>query len=424
MDKETQHDISKYRLSKFIIRIEKDDEWLLYNSVTGGIVLLKGEDDLIESLGSLIEMKFYVPLEFDEYKWIKDMRKQPSPNETKRSINGFTILTSTDCNARCYYCYEKGQRRISMSEKIANDTADYIAKVSDNSPVDIRWFGGEPLFNTRAIDIICNSLISKGVEYKSTMVSNGLLFTDSNIIKAKELWRVRNVQITLDGTKDVYQKAKAYKGAKGDEFDKVINNIKKLIDTGIHVSIRLNQGDKNTEDLIQLVEYLSTEFGRRKKEISVYNSLLFGSGEDSSVIDSKTYNNFLRLQDKILDCNFFRKNVLKGELRIKHCMADNDSSIIITPEGNLGKCEHFTDTHIIGSIYSSEFDNTEIQKWKETLQPEQKCFSCALYPQCVRIKMCPIEGKHCSLTQCENKLYLIKRALLKKLKESNESDSY
>ena len=95
-------------------------------------------------------------------------------------------------------------------------------------------------------------------------------------------------------------------------------------------------------------------------------------------------------------------------------MADKDSSVVIMPNGDLGKCEHYIDQHLIGSIYDSEYNIEEISKWKETYQPTQKCFECPLYPQYVRIKMCPEEQENCSYIQCENKIELIKKSLLRK----------
>ena len=95
-------------------------------------------------------------------------------------------------------------------------------------------------------------------------------------------------------------------------------------------------------------------------------------------------------------------------------MADNDSSVLITPKGDIGKCEHFTSQHLIGSIYDTKLDYSEILRWKEQYQPTNKCFECPLYPQCIRIKMCPVEREMCSWDQCENKIELIKMALVKK----------
>lgn len=129
--------------------------------------------------------------------------------------------------------------------------------------------------------------------------------------------------------------------------------------------------------------------------------------------ETDMYKKFLKIQDKLIKTGLFRSNPLKRKLRCFHCMADNDSSVIITSKGEIGKCEHFTNKHLLGNIYDSKIDSSEFMSWKAQYQPTQKCFNCPLYPQCVRIKMCPEEHENCSIEQCENKIELIKRALIK-----------
>ena len=93
------------------------------------------------------------------------------------------------------------------------------------------------------------------------MISNGYLFDDNLIKTAKEDWNLQNVQITLDGTEEIYNKTKNYI-YKNDEnpFKRVINNIHKLAYNKISVSIRMNCDKHNFEDLIKLVHYLHEEF--------------------------------------------------------------------------------------------------------------------------------------------------------------------
>ena len=389
----------------------------MYNTATGSIVVLNGEEDLQDSFEELKEMKDYVPLDFDEISWVDDLRKKSRTTSQEECIHSFTILTTTDCNARCFYCYEKGQPRINMADDIARDVAAYIVSVSSNTPVDLHWFGGEPLYNQRVIDIICNLLTEKGVEYHSTMISNGLLFTDPVIRKAKETWRLTRVQISLDGTKTVYQKSKAYKDSKGDEFDRVIDNIRKLSEAGIRVSIRLNQDFYNTEDLLDLVLYLSEIF-RGDKHISVYNNWLYSEKKEQDILlEEDKYEKFRQLQERVIDLGLYRNPSLKSRMKFCHCMADNDHSVLITPTGKIGKCEHYTDQHLIGSIYEPSFDEVEMARWKETYPATKKCSDCSLYPLCYRIKMCPVEEEHCSLFDCENRIELIKRALLQSIRK-------
>lgn len=408
MAKDLVQVINGYRLNKFVIKADVQDGWMLYNTTTGGLVFIHIADDLNESLDKLKDMYFYVPFEFNEVDWVNKLRASKNTTSDDSVINGFTVFTTMDCNARCFYCYEKGQPRISMTEKTAQDVAEFIIKKSSNTPVNIRWFGGEPLFNINAIDTISHTLIDHGTKFKSSMISNGLLFT-----KSKNVWNLKSVQITLDGTKDVYQKTKSYRWAKGNEFERVIENIHRLTDADIRVTIRLNQGQYNTPDLLELIDFLSIQF-KDKKLVSVYNSLLFDEDIESDVLQKdERYDRFKILQNKIIQSGLYINVPLNKRLRYSHCMADSDSSVIITPTGVIGKCEHFANHHSIGNIYDSQFDYSEISRWKERHQPIQKCFECPLYPQCVQIIMCPVERELCSFTRCENKIELIQKALVK-----------
>ncbi|MCQ2234492.1 MAG: 4Fe-4S cluster-binding domain-containing protein [Paludibacteraceae bacterium] len=213
------------RLNKFVIRAGKQNRNILYNTATGAIVVINGEEDLNNSLDQLKRMFFYVPEDFDEISWVNDLRKTKIAKEKNNIITGYTIFSTSDCNARCFYCFEKGAQRNDMSPKTALDVANFITKKCNGNKVVLRWFGGEPLLNTKAMDIICETLKNNSIEFTSTMISNGSLFNNSNVTKAKNLWNLKGVQITLDGTKNVYQKAKSYVNSDGKEYDKVIENI-------------------------------------------------------------------------------------------------------------------------------------------------------------------------------------------------------
>ncbi|MBP3801508.1 MAG: hypothetical protein J6I85_05770 [Clostridia bacterium] len=58
------------------------------------------------------------------------------------------------------------------------------------------------------------------------MFSNSLLFNDKNIIKAKEKWHLKKVQITIDGTEFFYEKIK---NVPSGSFNILLINIKKIL---------------------------------------------------------------------------------------------------------------------------------------------------------------------------------------------------
>lgn len=88
------------------------------------------------------------------------------------------------------------------------------------------------------------------------------------------MWKLKRVQITLDGTEQVYLRAKAYVNSQGSEFQIVLDNIEALLNSKIAVNIRLNQDAYNTEDLLELLAILHNRLGTNPY-LTIYNHLLF-----------------------------------------------------------------------------------------------------------------------------------------------------
>lgn len=382
----------KYKPSNFIVKREIDDGILLYNTVTGCLLFFESENDINTNFEFLIEHWFYFPADsFNEYDWIEFLRKKRIEDASHQGINSYVILTTLDCNARCFYCYEKGTSRISMTEKIALATTDFIRRHS-TSKVKLTWFGGEPLMNTKIIDLICQRLKDCGISYFSGIITNGLLFSKDLIDKAVGIWNLKRAQITLDGTEQVYLKTKSFVNSKGNEFRTVLDNIEALLNSKIHVDVRLNQDVYNTDDLLILLTLIHNRFGTNRY-LRIYNHLLFNF-EGRHTLDQ--IDCFYRLKHKLIDLGYLNGYKLSNGMTTHQCMADSDHSFVITPSGIIGKCEHFTDENMVGSIFSEEFNTLALKMWKERYEPQKECYSCALYPTCIRIKECPNQKKYCS----------------------------
>lgn len=73
-------------------------------------------------------------------------------------------------------------------------------------------------------------------------------------------------------------------------------------------------------------------------------------------------------------------------------MVDSGDSITISPNGDLGMCEHYIDKDFIGHIdnpYEKDFDI--INKWRDYVPATELCQDCPLYPICLKMKGCPDE---------------------------------
>lgn len=398
---------AEYRLSDQCVMQAVEEGVLLYHTLTCELLLLNSEEaeTLKQFHGRVPEqMKDYalrrilVPADADEMKYCDQLRHIVALSASKENaITSYTIFTTTDCNARCFYCYEMGRSRIHMSEETAKSAADYIAEHSKGKPVRLGWFGGEPLFNAAAIDTIVERLRQKSVEYSSGMISNGYLFDEELVKKAKEDWKLKHIQITLDGTEEIYNRRKAYIYREGSAYKRVLRNIGLLLDAGISIDIRLNLDLNNQENLHELVTELSKIFTSKNRP-TVYNCVMFEApGENRSAEKRRElYGASASLTEHINRCGLGRQDGVPRYFKTNQCMADNDSTATITPEGRLGKCEHFSETEeMFGNIWSEEKDSTVIEHWKERIPIIPECKSCFYYSRCLRMKHCPNQIESC-----------------------------
>ena len=388
----------QYRPSTYCVTEHLPEGMLLFSTLTKAMVLLSdNEMDSIAAGGAplrnLVEGWFYVPAEHDDKLFsqqVRNVARMLLP--PVKDITSYTIFTTTDCNARCFYCFEKNASRIPMSPEVAIKTADFIADHCGCKLVTLSWFGGEPLYNMEVIDKICCSLGKREVAFRSKMISNGYLFDKEIVRRAKEEWKLGYVQITLDGTEEVYNKTKAYIYKGVNAFRRVIENIHLLLDAEIAVDIRLNIDTYNSADLVELSRFLIDEF-RGKKGFHLYIHPLFGDSMHFAVDDPARRRNLYeiikQLQTAFEEAGVAQHSGSMRSIRTNQCMADSDASLTILPSGLLTKCEHYTDDHFVGHIDKGvEFDQNEIAAFKETRPEIEACDSCPLYPNCFLLIRC------------------------------------
>lgn len=415
-----------YRQLTYIHVCKENSGVLIYNLMTRECIFLSGDEerDYLEcNLNSaivqeMIKKWFLVPSHSDDFALFKQVDNifRFVVDNKESSLTKFVIYPTTDCNARCFYCFELNCNRISMTEQTARDVAEFIIRKSNGKKVHLMWFGGEPLCNMKAIDIIVDILNKNGINYDSEMISNGYLFSQNIVSNAKNNWNLRKIQITLDGTEEIYNRCKAYvyKDVKSP-FLRVLDNIELLLKSGIYVNIRLNMDMHNYEDLQILAQQLVERFGKFDNYL-IYISLLFEKCGDKFI--PRSYEDKIILYQKYYEIiSFVRKHnkgnkYLLSRLRTsKHCMADSNDTTTILPDGRLGKCEHFTDSNFYGSIFNDNIDKTCIEYFKEIRDYGEKCHNCTLQPMCLPLKACPIKPDYCDEFEKEVKIKFLEERM-------------
>ncbi len=389
------------RRSVFCVEKRLSDGCLLYNSFTRELLWIENEEENKSLETYLYENWFLVNANFDEiafYDSFFSLYKMSFPNSN--GLYGYTILTTTNCNAKCFYCYEKGMDLCSMTETTANKVANFIVRTNDaNKIVNLNWFGGEPLLNCNVIDIVSKILTENGVTFISNITTNGFLFDKSLVKKALSLWKLKDVQITLDGTSDLYNKVKSYETTIENPYDLVVSNIYMLLDEGVNVSIRLNLGLYNMNNLSVLVDELYKKWNMYNN-LRVYCGILyseFGNSKQKytseqlkALIDCR-----ITIEDKIRNLGMSQGNLhLNRGITSSRCMADNDSCVVIFPNGKLGKCDSRLDDGFVGCVDDESFNENSWWQYRVRSEKLPECRECFRYPDCIRLEMCQ-EHKEC-----------------------------
>lgn len=416
-----------YKKIKYNITVKVDEGLLVHNTLTREMILLEDaeKDIFINSayhkfnpmvLKYLIEHWFLVPVTVDDETicyLVKSGYKTSKNRNASTGMTSFTIFTTTTCNARCPYCYEYGIRKYSMNDDVAKDVAEYIKRKAQEN-ISIRWFGGEPLCNHSTISSISSRLIRDGVSFTSSIVSNGLLFniiSDDTIIN---LWKLKSVQITIDGTHDNYNNTKNYVNTNTDPYTTVLDNISRLLNIGIRVIIRLNISNENVDDMIILVDELASRFGRKESFYAYPYPIFEGFGNPPYLPSDDTrvelYNNCIRVNEKIQDCGIGLNHEI-SHIKTHHCMADSGNSVVILPDGKLSLCQHHNENEMCGSIYDRHITREKEEEWSRQTADIPECHGCFYHPICYRLDKCPNEVQ-CSIGERNYIQYKARLAML------------
>lgn len=331
----------------------------------------------MEEIEKLKELSFIGPFT-NETNFYRNLKK----SFDKPNTLGLSVLTTTNCNARCFYCYEKGVKHVNMDDKTLEALYNFIMSYSPQK-VTFGWFGGEPLVNTCVIDKLCEYCNNQQIQYESTMISNGAL-VDKYLDKFKGLWKVKRIQITLDGVGEKYNKVKNYMDNSFNYFEKVVENIHKLLEQNTFVSIRLNFNQENYEDVLECIEFIHKEFGN-KKNLKVYACHIFGGVDTIHLADGR--NLYLIIYRKLMAFGYIRslKDLRFNFINAGYCFTTNKSHFVINSDGNIFTCDHSIkdfESGGIGNLKNGIKFDSKYKFWTNNVYPLEKCKKCKFLFAC------------------------------------------
>lgn len=374
------------------------NNWVIYNTFSGSIILidekLKKKFDNLEDgkiqnddddINNLINQGILVDNNHDEKKLVDASRTRRAFDEKSAYLR---ILTTTACNARCPYCYEKGFKTQTMNDETADAVIKYILNLPKMDKFYIHWFGGEPLVNTKVIDKIMESIYDKlkanGTQVYVYFTSNGSMLDEEMCQKARKLWHASHFQITIDDIGKKYDDIKNYVNKKYN-YNKVIKNIKYLLKEKIKVILRINYYPNEVDKVKNTIDVLSKDFGEAcKNGLLVFDPApIFDSNSNSCSNCEKVYNMSEPAQYLIEKGFLSEEDAINLKFKGGQCYACHQGSFVVAPNGDLYKCTvTMKDKNAtVGNIFDGVDRNNYYFKWVNPVLPE-KCNKCVFLPLC------------------------------------------
>lgn len=314
------------------------------------------------------------------------------------------INPTTNCNFRCWYCYENHSPHAKMDSCTVDKVKRMIVRITGNEKInciELSFFGGEPLLYYRdTVEPIIDAIRiehekNKNFTYNIHFTSNGYLINDY-IIQHLIKDRVQTTfQITLDGGREQHNRVRFPTSGKGS-YDRIINNIKKLLSEKINVSLRINYTMNNISSVESILDDL--------KDISEENAAFLTVDFQKVWQDTA-----IKYDDETLGrtLDAFRKRFKRVSAHYNHtdafrhpCYADLRNESVINYNGDVYKCtaRDFTHENRLG-----ELNDDGTITWDDPDFVENRVCRKFNKEECNRCRIFPICGGGCAQNALENR---------------------
>ena len=402
------------KISKYTTRLSVSDKsWLLYNAVTDRFVLYSKELDFGKQTDLDVLKKeseqFYEQLEKGGFVIPND--KDETEEVVKKGLENckndkeyYLIINPTlNCNFRCWYCYENHSGRKKMRPETVESVKRMIDRLCDTEHIEflhLSFFGGEPLLYyidtvKPIIGHVENLKKERGLGYSIHFTTNGYLITNRLIEDLKKVHANVSFQITLDGSKEEHDKVRRSASGSGS-YDRILANIKKLLENGFHVGLRLNYSGKNVASMGQVQKDIEPLSGYGKSLLTIDFQRVWQDEaiESTDELLLKTIADFQSKFQFVGDF-FNRVNSYRNP-----CYGDLENECIVNYDGGIYKCtaRDFTEELCLGT---SQNDGSIL--WKHPEYARQRLCNKFSKKICQSCKIFPLCGAGCSQTASEVK---------------------
>lgn len=399
--------MKQIKWSKYLDIVDAGDFTVLYNSVSRGMYMLKNNlidrinesiecqttpsDEVKKIIAKLYQQEFIVKAETNEIEKFHEYRYKYYNNIFGTVLY---VLPTLNCNFVCPYCIQNEYTSNScdeMSDETINQLSYWICGFvqknkdiiiesqslnKESNLVKLVFFGGEPTLynekNWKLLDLLKTSL-PEWLKLSFTIITNGFGIDNDTLIKYK-IRGLSGLQITLDGPPEIHDTRRTPKD-NTPTFYNILDTIKRSIELGIKIAVRINIDEGNVDSISQLIDLLD----ENKLSGTLHlNIAPVDKNCTTSVFDGHQQSVLGKFYD------IFKKALMSNytvSMWESFCGVYARSFFVVTPDGNLYKCPSLLNKErAIGNVFNAEFLPTYEQIINHTL--EKQCYECKYVGLC------------------------------------------
>lgn len=378
------------------------DTWLLFNTATGAFDVVDSqqlqrlEQQLVVGDGDdmpwMLDRGYAVPYGTDERAQVRE-RYGRSSRDTSRGLS-VTLAPTVSCNLRCSYCFQEHPTRTFTPRDIQDLETLVRSRLVSGTPLDITWYGGEPLVAFDTMREVHARLAAVSEESGSKM-SAGII-TNGTLLNGERLeWLSQQdfgyVQVTVDGPSEIHDERRYTAGGKGT-FDQIMGNLDAASDL-LPISLRVNVDRRNAGTLPGLL----AELKRRglQNRLSVYLGHVINATEAVQDVDDNelTHEEFAKLKLEFMVT--LHRSGFGGLPDVPKpvqtlCVADAPNGFVFAPGGLVFKCwneVHRDERDAVGRMLDGKLvpASPEAEKKWASYHPfaHKECNTCLVQPLCL-----------------------------------------
>ena len=248
---------SKYNIFS---KLKGQDDYILINSLTKQADILPAELAADYESGTLTDTaefveKGYLVDEADEARRYREAYLEFIENRDTDEVQVF-FVPSYACNFACTYCYQESYDH-AKDEKPSEITGAFFRWIDTHLAGRNKYitiFGGEPLMPSERSRLMIRELLEGARERNldTAIVTNG--YELGSYVPLLKEYRIREVQVTLDGVGDLHDKRRFLHGG-GKTFDTIVAGIDAALAAGISINLRAVVDKQNLPGLPELARF-------------------------------------------------------------------------------------------------------------------------------------------------------------------------